>query len=79
MDGDDPRVSRHPAHGAGLAQEAPLLRVTVQFAFVDLDRDQPIQRLLAGLPDGCEAATGDCAPIRQQNLRWEQGQPREPR
>ena len=74
MDGDDPGVPRHPARGAGLPQEAPLLRVTVQFAFVYFDRDQPIQRLLAGLPDDCEAATGDCAPIRHTgNLRWNGG------
>ena len=70
MDGDDAGVARHPARGTRLAQKASLLGVAVQFAFVDLDRDQPVQRLLAGFPDDREAAPGDRAPIRHtRNLR----------
>src|SRR4249919_2314274 len=74
MDGDDPRVSRHPARGAGLAQEAPPFGVGVQLALVDFDGHQPVQRLLPCLPDDSEAAPGECAPIRHTgNLRWNGG------
>ena len=74
MNGDDAWVSRHPARRARLTQEAPLLSFGVQLAFVDLDGDQPVQRLLPSLPDDSEAAAGERAPIRHtRNLRWNGG------
>ena len=74
MDGDNPWVSRHPARGTRLTQEAAPLSIGVELAFVDLDGHQPVQRLLPRLPDDSEAASGDRTPIRHtRNLWWNGG------
>ena len=71
MNGDDAGVSGHPARSARLTQEATLFSFGVQLAFVDLDGDQPVQRLLPEPADDSEAAAGDRTPIRHTgNLRW---------
>src|SRR4029453_10464943 len=74
MNGDDAGRSGHPPPSARLTQEATLFSFSVQLAFVDLDGDQPVQRLLPSLPDDCEAPAGDRAPIRHtRNFRWNGG------
>ena len=62
MDGDDAWVSRHPAGGTRLTQEAAPLSIGVELAFIDLHGHQPVQRLLARLPDDSEAAARERAP-----------------
>ena len=65
VDGDDAGVTGHPACRAGLAQEATLLRLGLQRALVDLDRNPPVERVLPGLPHGSEATTGQGSPVAQ--------------
>ena len=78
MHRDDARVARHPARCTRLAQKAALLGFGVQLAFVDLDRDEPVQRLLAGFPYDRKATPGDGAPIRHtRESAVERGQPRD--
>ena len=73
MHGDNAGMARHPARRTRFAQKASLLGFGVQLAFVDLDGDQSVQRLLAGLPDDREAAPGDRAPIRHTRNLWRNG------
>ena len=63
---------RHPARGTRLTQEAAL-GIGVELAFVDLDGHQPVQRLLARLPDDSEAAARERANPPYQEPLAERG------